>query len=79
MVVFQRKVLVVVPRWKLFLSQARAGLEAISRVVRSWGTAFECAWFLDPWCTVTEAELSAAECMVHTLTFVLAANCSHDA
>ena len=38
----------------------------------SWETVFERAWLIDPSCTVTESELSAAECMVHALCNVLA-------
>ena len=37
-----------------------------------WETVFERAWLIDPSCTVTESELSAAECMVHALCSVLA-------
>ena len=36
-----------------------------------WETVFERAWLIDPSCTVTESELSAAECMVHALCNVL--------
>jgi len=54
-----------------FASHTPTHETGVSSSLIGWETVFERAWLIDPSCTVTESELSAAECMVHTLCNVM--------